>query len=378
MDRHVQELVTLKTIAESLNQSNDLTPMLNSVLKKLLELTGLTTGWIFLEDGPRHYRFVADHHLPPALQIDDKQPMRCGDCWCMDRYWAGRLKNAVNILNCKRIEDAIEHRTGDTYGITHHATVPLKAGNRRLGVMNVASPGKSKFTDEELALLEAVALQIGSAIERVRLFEAQQQRARMEERNRLARDLHDSVSQMLFSLSMTAKGVESLIASGQLDAARDSIRDIQSLSQNALKEMRALIMQLRPAGLEAGLLTALKAYGSQLGLTIDASMTGVRQLPRHVEEALWRIGQEALNNVIKHAGVLEAKVELEMEAEKVVLRITDKGRGMTTRSRRSGQSIGLSTMRERCEALGGRFALTSLHRKGTVVEITLPLEVANP
>ncbi|BBH22859.1 histidine kinase [Paenibacillus baekrokdamisoli] len=549
-DPRVKELFTLKTIAETLNQSNDLPVMLNTVLEKLLELTGLSAGWVYIIDGYLQYECVADYNLPPGLLHKDKLPMRCESCWCMDRYWDRRLNNAVNILHCKRLENAVEYNWGDTNGITHHATVPLGSGDRQFGLLNVAAPGKSHFSEEELALLQAVAFQIGSAIERMRLYTAEQLRAEqfarlgqfsralgaatgaametealsalivtlikehldwpfaaliqaspngnyilravhgndrtetpnsrlrfpdkhwirevsreghpaaasneevaqlselegirmllpssllaaaavsiplvnasggilligydqadksssrenreviealaehvalaidssllernrrelalVEERNRLARDLHDSVSQMLFSLSMTAKGVESLLADNQQDKALASIRDIQSLSQDAQKEMRTLIMQLRPAGLEAGLLSALQNYGNKLGLQVHTQAAGIRELPRPVVEALWRIGQEALNNVLKHAGTSEAAVTLVLNSMTAVLRISDKGIGITKKQRLAAASIslGLATMKERTEALGGQFTLTSKYRNGTTIEVFIPL-----
>jgi two-component system NarL family sensor kinase len=551
-EAHVQELITLKIIAETLNQATDLTIMLDTVLNKLLELTGLTTGWVFLVDGLKDYECVAYRQLPPALLFDNRAPMRCGNCWCLDRYGDGRLHNAVNIIGCKRIENAIEYEWGDTGGITHHATVPLHSGNRQFGVLNVAAPGKEHFKDEELALLQAVAFQVGSTIERMELYAAEQRRAdlyvrlgnfsrklgtamgtaavgndpeqlveravaligehfawsmvtmlvpagddylfssicingqmaasqsrfardavswldhaaigrcsttatsaeiaelvasaeidevlpvlssglatsvlfsssgssgmlvvgydklndshrvdgeviealaehiavalerarleqkrqelaRLEERNRLARDLHDSVCQTLFSLSMTAKGVESLLASDS-DMALSPIRDIQSLSQHALKEMRALIMQLRPTGLEAGLITSIKAYGERLNLHVKTEVNGIIAiLPRTVEEALWRIGQEALNNVHKHAGTSEVEIVLNMNANEVALRISDRGRGISRKRLNAPTRVllGLSTMRERAEALGGRFMLTSFYRKGTAIDVSIPFQ----
>lgn len=544
---HVRELITLKTIAETLNQSNDLAMMLDTVVDKLLEVTGLTTGWIFLAEETADFEYAAGCNLPPALLHDDKRPMRRGSCWCLDRFWDGRLKNAVNIMNCKRLDDAEACCLGDTNGITHHATVPLRAGSRRYGVLNVAAPGKEHFTDEELALLQGVAFQIGGAVERMRLHamelrradlftklgeftralsvevsagaapgrlmdraveligahfdwqaagifevlgddlvlrtvhaggkefspfihlpiadaaafgkaargerfrgnkvkraekllsrpeleavfppfrsasaasvsqgggaaaalllivhnkimecerieeevleavaehiavalesarleENRRELARMDERNRLARDLHDSVSQMLFSLSMTAKGVESLLAGNELDSARSAVRDMQSLSKNALKEMRALIMQLRPAGLEDGLVQALKEYCRKLDLCITVRKTGLGELPRAVEEALWRIGQEALNNVSKHAGTAKVEVSLMLRGGEAVLRVADEGRGFGKRGAAAGMgSIGLSTMRERAEALGGTLTISSAVGKGTTVVAAVPL-----
>jgi hypothetical protein len=542
MEHRIEELVTLKTIAETLNRSNELMPTLKTVLEKLLELTGLKAGWIFLSDVSGQYECVADAGLPPALEIEDKRHMRCGNCWCLDRFWENRLDKAVNILNCKRLEDAVTHRRGDTRGITHHATVPLLSGEKRLGVLNVAAPGKKHFHQEELELLQSVTFQIGSAVERARLYGAEQRRAelfaklgefsrdlgasvsadpipacaltlmgrhfpwpfaaifrksgsgfvisavhaggqtffpgtlfkpgllpwlddcvagrrrvaaagaeiagltdhprlrgllpplqaalavplqtaawpagalvigsdlpggfkpadgevleaiaehldaafesaqleeqrrelaRLDERNRLARDLHDSVCQMLFSLSMTAKGVEQELRGGEVDAALAAVREMQALSREALKEMRALIMQLRPAGLEAGLVTALSEYGRKLGLKVSSRLAGVRELPRQAEEALWRIGQEALNNVSKHARTDEASVELRVDGKAVVLRISDSGVGMRPRlADQREASFGLFTMRERAMALGGELNITSDGRGGTLVEATIPL-----
>lgn len=122
------ELTTLKVIAETLNQSNDLHAMLSVVLDRLLEITGLSAGWIFLSESKGEYVCSADSGLPPALAIEEKKPMREGVCWCIEKFWSGRLTSAVNIMECKRLEDSITLKRGDTKGITHHATVPLKAG----------------------------------------------------------------------------------------------------------------------------------------------------------------------------------------------------------------------------------------------------------
>ncbi|GGK14870.1 hypothetical protein GCM10010965_04800 [Caldalkalibacillus thermarum] len=173
----IDELFTLKTIAETLNQCVDLDEMMPSVLEKLLHLTGLKTGWIFLVKERPHYSCVADHGLPPALEWENKKPMRHMSCWCLDKFWSGQLQQAVNIMECKRLEDAVTYQWGDTHNLTHHATVPLIASGKRFGLLNVGSPGKEHFTEKELTLLQSVAFQIGTAVERIILFEAQKQRA---------------------------------------------------------------------------------------------------------------------------------------------------------------------------------------------------------
>lgn len=549
----IHELLTLKTIAETLNSSNELKPMLDTVMGKLLDLTGNSAGWIFVSEEHMEYECVVDRGLPPALQRDNKQPMQCGSCWCLDHLWDGRLNHAVNILNCKRLSNARKYNWGDTLGITHHATIPLHSGDRYLGLMNVAAPGKAHYADSELALLQSVALQIGSAIERMQLYSTEQRRAnlyaklgefsaalnltasecispsilvekttaligqyfdwpfaaiigqhegkfevhaaayaanitpevapfelsdsfknrlreiaqghrfatltpdeeqeitnlccseqpntervvmlavpfrqmtaqgsaillitspkalasatadgevleaiaehisatlesvqlgekrreiaRLDERNRLARDLHDSVNQILFSLSMTAKGVESMLKQEHTShPIIEAVRDIQDLSQAALKEMRALIMQLRPAGLEAGLLTALQAHGQQLGLLVQTQRSGVQELPSNVAEGLWRIGQEALNNVRKHSGTSKAEISLHLNATEVVLNIADQGKGGVKRrsNTKTNESLGLHIMKERAEALSGRIHIHSAANQGTTVEVSIPLSI---
>ncbi|MHC2834370.1 GAF domain-containing sensor histidine kinase [Bacillus sp. F9_6S_D1_P_5] len=513
-ENRTNELVILKEIAETLNTSNDTYHVLQAVLEKLLSVTGLTTGWIFLADENGRYTKLIDYQLPEALTYENKRPMCEGECWCLRGFVDGKLERAVNIIECKRINNAIEYNWGDTEGILHHATVPVKAGGEKFGVLNVASPGKTHFSEEELVLLQSVAFQIGTALKRTKLYENEKRRAhyyvklerfiqalktihkfnvlpekvvnhvgevfqwnqvaffireeielslrasyghgelqegvkeaakkaleqdepvlvkhlngaviatpihiqnhmfgvlcvslnngefdvntidviqalsnhvsliienlrlneqrrelvRMEERNRLARDLHDSVSQKLFSLTFMTKGAEAVLK-GQNEKVDQSLHEMRELAQGALKEMRTLIWQLRPAGLEKGLLPALKQYGENLGLKIREQVTGVRDLPRVVEEALWRIGQEALNNVSKHANVREATIYFKVTEKNVSLEIVDQGNGFVEKNIKEKKSLGMTTMRERVELIGGTIKIVS-DKKKTSVKINVPL-----
>ena len=144
-ENRTNELVILKEIAETLNTSNDTYHVLQAVLEKLLSVTGLTTGWIFLADENGRYTKLIDYQLPEALTYENKRPMCEGECWCLRGFVEGKLERAVNIIECKRINNAIEYNWGDTEGILHHATVPLKAGGEKFGLLNVASPGKTHF-----------------------------------------------------------------------------------------------------------------------------------------------------------------------------------------------------------------------------------------
>ena len=272
-------------------------------------------------------------------------------------------------MECKRIEDAIEEKAGDTCGLTHHATVPLGAGNERFGLLNVGSPYKTHFQKNELALLEAVAYQIGTALKRIKLTQREQETALVAERNRLERDLHDSVNQLLFSLSLTARAGMEMTQDMEV---KQTFTYIQDMAQEALGEMRALIWQLRPLGLESGVVSALRSYAELLGLTVETKITGAASIPGKVEEALWRIGQEALANCKKHAQSTEAELFFHTAKNEVVMTVRDKGCGFHYEKNLGIPSLGLNNMRSRTKALNGQFQLISKPGSGTEIEIRIP------
>ncbi|MBP2242210.1 two-component system NarL family sensor kinase [Cytobacillus eiseniae] len=371
MEAHHSEIRILKEIAELLNEGTEINGLLSEVLAKLLHVTGLSSGWIFLVEPDGKHMLAAKENLPHALAYNDCEPMCTGDCWCLDRYNNGRLQKATNIIECKRIESALAMKREDTNGLTHHATIPLRAGNEKFGILNVGAPNKTHFEPEELALLESIAFQIGTALKRIKLIEVEQETALTAERNRLARDLHDSVSQLLFSLRLTARGGAEMTADKE---TKETFTYIQDLAQEALSEMRALIWQLRPRGLENGITSALLDYGQMLGLKVEPEVSGVISLPGKVEEALWRIGQEALANCKKHSGQEKVLLRLSMEAHQVEMLISDCGNGFYYDDKQGEiPTLGLQSMKKRAEHLKGQFKLKSSPDKGTTIQIIIPV-----
>lgn len=366
----LEEISILKEIAELLNEGTEMNAVLAGVLKKLLHLTGLKTGWIFLIDEEGVHQLAAFEALPPALTYDSNHRMCKGECWCVNRYRNKKLTKATNIIECKRIEEAIAAKAGDTLGLTHHATVPLRAGNERFGLLNVGSPNKTYFQQEELALLESVAFQIGTALKRIMLNQREQETALVAERNRLARDLHDSVNQLLFSLSLTARAGAEMAEGAEIG---QTFHYIQDLAQEALGEMRALIWQLKPQGLENGILCALKGYAEMLGLLIEIKVAGVASFPGKVEETLWRIGQEALANCKKHSQSSHVYLSLDRNSESVTMVIKDHGCGFHYSQCHDIPSFGLKNMKVRTEALDGKFQLTSAPGTGTEIKVYIPV-----
>ena len=247
--------------------------------------------------------------------------------------------------------------------------MPLQSGQEKFGILNVASKNTISFSEEDLALLESVAFQVGSAIKRILLVNEQQEIALVQERNRLARDLHDSVNQLLFSVTLTSRAGVEMTDDPQI---KETFKEIQNLTQEALNEMRALIWQLRPRGLESGLIEAIKSYAEMLGLQLETNVSGVLQFPSRVEEALFRMAQEALNNVRRHAGVKKAELFVTVTPTDVLLVIKDEGRGFVIDNDGALLSFGLQSIRDRATVIGGTADWVSELGKGTELLIRLP------
>lgn len=362
-------IALLKEIAELLNEETEVKPMLQLALKKLLIGTNFQTGWIFLIHDRRNHELIAHESLPETLSQQSCRYLNKGGCWCLSKYHNNELEKASNIIECQRIELANKAVGNEPSDITHHATVPLQSGPEKFGLLNVASPNTVRFSDDELALLESVAFQIGSAIKRIMLTKQEKEMALVQERNRLARDLHDSVNQLLFSVTLTSRaGVEMT----DEPIVKETFTEIQSLTQEALTEMRALIWQLRPKGLETGLLEALKGYAEMLGINLTVRVSGVLQFSSKIEEAIFRIVQEALNNIRKHAGTKEAQIIIRVTQSDILLVIKDEGNGFSVDSSISLPSMGLQSMKDRTVALGGTIDWVSDLGKGTEILIRLP------
>jgi signal transduction histidine kinase len=262
------------------------------------------------------------------------------------------------------------------------ANAALAAGDlaRRVDDRSVDEIGKlgRQFNTMADQLAENLRALRVLADQNAQLAERAAQLATVEERNRLARDLHDSISQELFSLSMLAAAARRQIEIKPATAA-SQLEEIQATAQRALQETRSLIFALRPAALDdRGLVPALRdlvaAAEERQGLRIELSISGERRLPLEYEQALFRIVQEALANVARHSGVRAAQIALCYDDGSVALTIGDQGRGFDYSAPHGAGSIGLESMAERATALGGTLNVASAPGRGTTVSLTLPTQ----
>ena len=260
--------------------------------------------------------------------------------------------------------------------------VPLKTKTGVIGVLDVQSDRPNAFDESDLTVLQSLANQAAIAIENARLYAQAQQAAALEERSRLARDLHDAVTQTLFSASLIGEVVPTLWESDQ-DEARKLLKELRQLTRGALAEMRTLLLELRPAALaEASLEDLLRQLGEavtgRIGVPVAVTVEGQYDLPPEVHVALYRIAQEALNNVVKHARATEVEVSLRCtslpeatdgeQQEEVELRVSDDGCGFDSSSVPSDR-LGLGIIRERTQAIGATLEIESEPGEGTRVSV---------
>ncbi len=225
LERRNRELSVLNGIARELNRSVDPDQALRFVLSQVAELLGLRTGWVWLmdEDSPEPY-LAAAKDLPPALADDPRRMDGSGYCYCLDTYKRGDLEGAanVNVLTCSRLSGLVD----GTGGLRYHASIPLYAGEKKLGVMNVASPEWRGLSPEDLQLLYTIGDLLAIAVERARLFDRSARLGAVEERNRLAREIHDTLAQ-----GLTATGLQLESAEALLEAGSDTERARAALSR---------------------------------------------------------------------------------------------------------------------------------------------------
>jgi PAS domain S-box-containing protein len=258
--------------------------------------------------------------------------------------------------------------------------VPLSWENRVFGLLGVYLPaGLSGPSDAELAVYTALADQAAVAVTNSRLTSQARQAAALLARSRLARELHDSVSQGLFSMTMHARAAQLSMAEAGLDKHGPlgrSIAELADLTRGALAEMRALIFELRPAALaEEGLVAALRKQATALSAREETVITvqGPEErldVEAGVEEHLYRIASEALHNVVNHAGAVSATVSVADRAGGLRLEVSDDGSGFDQNCAHPGH-LGLSTMAERAETIGAELTVFSVPGEGTTVVVAL-------
>ncbi len=313
-----------------------------------------------LEQGEEFLRLELDPVKEPLIRelIERKRPAVCAD-----------------VQN----DPCVSWETARLMGVKSVLAVPLAMSDRMVGAALISTfVSQRTFTYEEIELAQGIASATALAIENARLFRKAEETAVMEERARLARELHDSVTQSIYSITLYAEAAHTMLQAGEGNVALEHLRELQETAREALAEMRLLVFELRPPLLEKeGLVDALEArldtVEARAGFKTELRIEGERELPFATAEQLYHIVQEALNNVIKHARAQNVKVRLKFGADYVMLEVTDDGVGFVRIGVPEKGGLGLRGMEERVQRVGGKLDIQSNPGQGTCVRVTLKL-----
>jgi signal transduction histidine kinase len=380
--QRIKEVSTLHRVAQTVAAVGDLTEALQSVAIAVTELFDARTTLFVIPGGEDaelrilagferiHGVFSTTSHVLPL----DEMPITHK---VMDQGLSIVLPDVQALLLPEPVRNSVRE-----LDLSSMMLIPLSARGRILGLLVLASDQAGRvFAEDEVSLAEIIAADVAAALENARLAEQAQAAAVVAERQRLARGLHDSVTQSLYSLTLLSQGWGTMAAEGRLRDPAGSFRRLNQVGQQALKEMRLMIHQLRPPILEkVGLADALRQRLETVEQRADVEarlLTGeeVVHLPQPIEDHLFHIAQEALNNALRHAAASEVVVRIDANGEEVLLSVADNGTGFDPGMDTAG--MGLMTMQERAEAIGGQLTVNSALDQGTTVEVTVDLSAAD-
>jgi two-component system NarL family sensor kinase len=380
-----RELAVLYDIAGYLNRQIDVHDVLHEVLRRVTELLGLRTGWVWLLDDRNETYLAAKQNLPPYLA--DHPERLTGSCLCLDTFLSSTIEQAsnVDVLRCSRLKNAERDSDPSALGLRFHASVPIHTGDRVLGVMNVTSEDWRELRPDELQLLHIISDQIGLAIQRAQLSaehtHAATRLATIEERNRLAREIHDTLAQGLAAITLQLETADALFQS-RPERAQETIQKALQLARSNLEEARHSVMDLRAAPLQKHSLTealAALAVAEQVPL-VDYTCLPAQHFPvlsARIETGLYRIAQEAVTNARKHAKAHKISMTLIAQEQWISFSVQDDGCGfdlesVTQQINRGSEHFGLAGINERIKLLGGNLRILSEPGAGTSIEVSIP------
>lgn len=362
-----QALAAVNSVAELVNRSVDLQEVLNDALAQVLQVMRFDAGGVYLVDeASQELHLVAQQGVGEAW-FKRIETVKVGE------GFSGRAVTEGQPLVMDEVpREVLLQRFGATDpAFRTAASIPLMASGATLGAMFVASAPSRPLTQQDVELLNAIGLQVGVAIENTHLISRQKEAAAVEERQRLARELHDAVTQTLFSASLIAE-VLPRIWDRNPSEARRRLEELRQLSRGALAEMRTLLMELRPTALHdaplGDLLNQLsEAFTGRVRVPVNLEQEGSGcDLPGEVKLALYRIAQEALNNVAKHAAASQVWLSLHCTPARAILAVRDNGAGFEP-GRAAPSNLGLRIMHERAQAIGATLTVDSEPGEGTEV-----------
>jgi GAF domain-containing protein len=371
-EQRLHELEALYRADETLHSSLRLDDVLRALADVATDVLRADKTSVHMWDAERqHLVAMASHGYSRETT---SQPLIPGEDLILGNLLDSDVLSIADAANDPRFASPRMREIIRSEGIKAVIGARITVAGQAFGLFGVAFCEPHTPSGDEHRLVQALAQRAGLAIQNARLFEQAQQVATAEERQRLARELHDAVTQTLFSASLIAEVVPRLWERDP-NEGRQRLEELRRLTRGALAEMRTLLLELRPAALVetpfGQLLRQLaEATASRTTLVIDVQALGEQlPLPPEVQIALYRIAQETLNNTGKHAGATRAEIQFRRRSNGIGLHLSDDGCGFDPRSTRPGR-LGLSIMQERARAVGARLRIESRVGEGTRVHVS--------
>jgi signal transduction histidine kinase len=376
MSDGLDELYQVSQAVLSVTRQKSVRDVLQVIVRSARSLVGARYAALGVPDrGDSFAEFVTDGISPAEQQAIGPLPRRHGMLAVLLNE--GKPERLANIAKDPRFEGwpAAHPR------MSHFMGVPVRDGDRVLGIIfaankvSAAAAGRG-FTERDEEILSLFAAHAAIALTNARLYEHSQELSVLQERSRLARELHDAVTQKLFSIRAHARAAAVLAGRDPIDPdrVRAEIEVVAALGAEAHAELRAVIDGLAPPDLEAaGLADSLRRYavlaGRAHGIPVTFTAAELPPLDPRAEAAMYRVAQEALHNALRHAGAGQVGVRLARTPRRVSLEVSDDGHGFMPEAPSGG--VGLASMRERASAAGGRLTIRS-GPAGTRVRMTVP------
>jgi signal transduction histidine kinase len=382
VEERTRELSMLLDVSANIASTLDLPLLLEMILEQLHQVVAYDGASVLILEGDE-LRNVA-HRGPIPREVQAK--MHLG------REQAGELWEAMEgheplIIGDVRGDTWLAQAFRQAFGeyldremgyVRTWVGVPLMARERLIGWLSLHHGEREAYVQHQVALAQTIANQAATAIENARLYGQARRLAALEERQRLARELHDSVSQVLYGVGLGARTASALLERADITpelkaSLAEPLDYVLSLAEAGLAEMRALIFELRPDSLEReGLVAALTrqavALRARHNLEVHTDFCEEPTLSFEEKEALYRIAQESLNNIVKHAQAERVGIRLCAVQGEIELELTDDGVGFDPRAEYAGH-MGLNSMRERAAQIGGILEIESEAGQGTVVRV---------
>jgi nitrate/nitrite-specific signal transduction histidine kinase len=360
VEDRTRQLATLNAISDVVSRSLDLEEVLSAALEEIMFSLPFESGAAYQVLGDRLQRVTQCTHSDDACAAFDQV-----------QHLDDRITGLQIFETDSLPEPDLRQRLSEA-GIRLLVRLPLIAKGECLGILALGAQNVTDFSPEEQALLRSIAEQVAVAVENANLYARAEEAAIAEERSRLARDLHDAVTQTLFSTSLIAEALPQIYDANPVEGRRRA-EELRELTRGALAEMRTLLLELRPHALaEARLEDLLRqladAVIGRARIPVALQVEGSGRLPAAVQIALYRIAQEALNNIVKHARASQIDIFFEHCPESARLIVKDDGIGFDPESVQGGH-FGTQIMRERAAAAGAALTIDSRSGQGTQIVV---------